>query len=310
MRKLIQYSIILVACSIFEQHINMLCAQGEIASGNVKTKIQSFYIGDDGGAYYVTADDNKLYWVGEHPGQQYCHVGSGIISGSIAKCEWTSTPKYKNNGKGTVEFEIENNGYLLKVAKRSGNFPAFQLKAAEMKQNIVDILPGLQKGAYGSSVADEIEGVWRGVSFLPPLPPGTPDPRRHILYIRQEGTSVYIFGEANFEKGKLPNNAFGFVGARYKGQVKDLKGRTIKGSLFYLSKSVHQIQVKPYTFTIENERKMQSFGQVEIRNKNEIMNYRSLFSISYPLSLMSVMTNIYRARKIKPCLQSIMKTEF
>ena len=92
MRKLIQYSIFLVSCSIFEQHINMLCAQGEIASGNVKTKIQSFYIGDDGGVYYVTADDNKLYWVGEHPGQLYCHVVSGIISGSIAKCEWTSSP--------------------------------------------------------------------------------------------------------------------------------------------------------------------------------------------------------------------------
>lgn len=256
MKNLIQYSLLIVACLSFGKCLNYLSAQGEIVAGNVQPKIQSFYIGDDGGAYYVTVDENKIYWVAEHPGQQYCHVGSGVITGSLAKCEWTSTPKYKNNSKGTVEFEIENNGYLLKVAKRTGNFPAFQLKASDLKQSIVDILPGPKKGAYGSVVAGEIEGVWIGASFIPPMPPGMPDPRRHTLYIRQEGTAVYIFGEANFEKGKLPTNAFGFAGARYKGQAKDAKGRTIKGSLFYLSKSTHQIQVKAYSFALEDDRKM------------------------------------------------------
>ena len=256
MKKVIQYSLLIAACFSFGQRMDHLSAQGEIVSGNVQTKIQSFYIGDEGGAYYVTVDGNKLYWVAEHPGQQYCHVGSGVITDGLAKCEWTSTPKYKNNSKGTVEFEIENNGYLLKVAKRTGNFPAFQLKAADLKQGIVDILPGPKKGVYGSAVAGEIEGVWIGASFIPPLAPGIPDPRRHTLYIRQEGSSVFIFGEANFEKGKLPNNAFGFAGARYTGQAKNAKGRTIKGSLFYLSKSTHKIQVKPYSFVLQDDRKM------------------------------------------------------
>src|SRR6266404_7510154 len=84
--------------------------------------INGFYRGDDGGAYFVTQVDNKIYWVGETANGDYANVLSGTISGTKIVAHWWDIPKGKAGGSGDVIFEIKDNGDTLTKSWTSSPF--------------------------------------------------------------------------------------------------------------------------------------------------------------------------------------------
>ena len=195
---------------------NMGFAQNDYANPN-SMGVKEFYVGNDGGAYYVAENNGMIFWAAEHPGKNYAHVFKGKKEGRIIQGKWWSVPKYGAKSKGTVKLKVSQGSDHLSVVSQTGGFPAKKLSVNRLGKRILNVLPlQRQKPQYSASNNNDLDGAFRFV------------PENIVLYTRQEGSSVAMFGESKFRKGQKPSSAFVFVGTRL--------GKNIKGNIAYLSK--------------------------------------------------------------------------
>lgn len=187
--------------------------------------LESFYVGEDGGAYFVSCLGDDVYWYAEHPGKKYAHVFKGkydkkakTVSGS-----WWDVAKYSDSGSGTVTFNVETGG-LWKIAKKTGDFPTIQLRRNDLTKKIIDQLPGQKPGGFSANKMSDLDGSWRSEKNV-------------VCYARQIGNDVAMFCESKSSKGSLPAEAAVFVGKRTR--------MMSQGDLVYVSKGKR----KPEKFT-------------------------------------------------------------
>lgn len=164
------------------------------------------FAGNDGGAYYVTEVDAKVYWFAEHPGRDYAHVFHGTRDGDIIKGRFHSVPKDSATTQGQVTLKVLANGSLERV-NETGGFPSKSMVAVSIDA-ITGKLPGKRKWpGFTANTIDDLDGVFD-------------DGKGHRYYVREAGDRVVFFAEQDFKKGERPALALVFVGERLGSVVK------------------------------------------------------------------------------------------
>ncbi|MCP4347998.1 MAG: TIR domain-containing protein [Desulfobacterales bacterium] len=77
---------------------------------------------NDGGTYYITQINDKIFWYGEqrHDMSKFCNVAFGNARGNEITIEWADVPKGKNQYFGNMVLQVLNNASRIKVVKKEG----------------------------------------------------------------------------------------------------------------------------------------------------------------------------------------------
>jgi hypothetical protein len=88
--------------------------------------------GDDGGTYYLTQRDSRLYWYAErsptHPA--WANVFDGRVRGDSIRGNWIDVPKGRTHGEGRLEMKIEYAGNVLSITRKTGGYVGSKLTRA------------------------------------------------------------------------------------------------------------------------------------------------------------------------------------
>jgi len=184
--------------------------------------LSPLYVGDDGGAYYVTRRDQDVVFLGEHPGQaDYASVFRGTLQGSRVEGSWWDIPKGGRTGSGTLVISIEQAGRRLSVISQSGGFPVTSWEAIEL-----DSInhPTAREQGFGTTSQEDLDGLWRS--------------QASSLYLRELGADVVGLLESDFAAGGSPMWARVFFGQRsadgsaFEGRFTDVPKGAGEASIF------------------------------------------------------------------------------
>jgi len=160
--------------------------------------LSPLYVGDDGGAYYVTRRGQDVVFLGEHPGQaDYANVFRGTLQGTRFEGSWWDIPKGGSTGSGTLLISAEQAGRRLSVISQSGGFPVTSWEAVEL-DSISH--PTAREQGFGTTSQEDLDGLWRS--------------QASSLYLRELGADVVGLLESDFAAGGSPMWARVFFGQR------------------------------------------------------------------------------------------------
>lgn len=222
-----------------------------IKAQNVKftteSKIQPFYLADDGGAYFIHVDGNKIRGIGEHPGKNYSISFWGKKKGDVITGKWWCLPKYSSKNHGTIELKLDKNN-KLQVINESGGFPVVNLNPKPLTKSILVQLPYTKKPEWEVGTSDNISGAFKSTS------------KNVICYVRQSGDAVRMYCESMASGDKKPSFAYSFLGRKKE------KGK-IEGKVYSISKGKQKGSAKA-TFYIKNENKMTATSTFKLGGDN------------------------------------------
>jgi len=242
MKHLFKLLFILCMCFALTQGV-----KAQIGKFSSAAEIQAFYIGDDGGAFYMHADGKKIRGVGEHPGKNYSLLLWGEKKGNIITLKWWSTPKEIQKSEGTLELKLTNKN-ILQVISETGGFPASILNPKPLSKSIQLQLPYKKNPAWESDKAGNISGAFKSTS------------KNVICYTRQVGKMVRMYCESKAGGDKKPSYAYLFLG------TKGAAGK-VEGKVYAMSKG-KQKGTKKATFYIKDENSMTASSGFKLGGKN------------------------------------------
>lgn len=133
-------------------------------------ELNGYYVGNDGGAYFIRQVGDKVYWFGEDPDGAWANVMMGTISGNKITARFWDVPKGKTKGMGEITLQIQGDGSSLTKLSSSTPFGTKSWKLSVPHTEVVNGLiqvkgfpPEMRSRPQGYSGGEEnLTGAWQG----------------------------------------------------------------------------------------------------------------------------------------------------
>lgn len=178
-------------------------APGGVTTGNNLNLNRVYKVNDGSGILYLREFKGEVRGFMESPTKQYAHAIKGTVNGNKLNLQWWDVPKYKSTTKGSISFNIQDNGAKLSFASgKAHDFKATQLVAVKVTKAIIQQFPLRRYAAYAATDQwGDTDGVWNDHNGI-------------RYYFREVDGNVIYYAESAFSKGNQPKESFVFFGKR------------------------------------------------------------------------------------------------